>query len=308
MKQIIKDNFSKGEITKAAFIDAMYQQHQSLFDYSAMLNEVDIASIEILPDGVLFTSKQDGIKLFCTKADKRTAPFEIMNFNEYESDDAGLLYKVINNGDTIFDIGANIGWYSIGLAKRNPLSAIHSFEPLPATFASLRKNVGLNGLNNISINNFGFSNEIKTLQFYTSPYTSVSNSAENISGDNEAILTECIVKTLDSYSFDRNIQVDLIKCDVEGAELFVYEGGLKTINQYKPVIFTEMLRKWAAKFNYHPNDIINLMKSKGYNCYVNNGNDKLQKIEEVTEATIQTNFFFLHPGKHNKLLNQYESK
>lgn len=308
MKQIIKENFRKGQITKAGFIDAMYAEHQRLFDYSAMLNDVDIAAIEILPNGVLFTSKQDGIKLFCTKADKRTAPFEIMNFNEYESEDAGLLYKVISNGDTVFDIGANIGWYSIGLAKRNPASVIHAFEPLPATFANLSKNVELNGIQNIHINNFGFSNDNTTLRFYTSPHTSVSNSAENISGDNEAMVTECIVKTLDSYSFDNKVQVDVIKCDVEGAELFVYQGGLKTIEKYKPLIFTEMLRKWAATFSYHPNDIISLLNNYGYNCYINDGTERLKQIKMVTDATTQTNFFFLHPEKHTALLNRYETK
>lgn len=308
MKQVIKDKFKKGSISKAEFIDAMYQQHQSLFEYSELLNEVDLSTIEILPGGVLFTSKQDGIKLFCSKNDKRTAPFEILNFNEYESDDAGLLYKVIANGDTIFDIGANIGWYSIGLAKRNPLSVVHSFEPLPATFSSLEKNVGLNNTANIVINNFGLSDENKTLRFYTSQHTSVSNSAENISGDDNATVTDCIVKTMDSYSFDNNIKVDVIKCDVEGAELFTFRGGLKTIAKYKPVIFTEMLRKWAAKFHYHPNDIIGLMEQLGYRCFINNGKDQLAEIDAVAESTLQTNFFFLHPEKHAGLLQQYEQR
>jgi hypothetical protein len=61
-----------------------------------------------------------------------------------------------------------------------------------------------------------------------------------------------------SFVAKNNAKVDFIKCDVEGAELFVYQGAKATLMQQKPIVFTEMLRKWAAKFDYHPNDIIAL--------------------------------------------------
>ncbi len=87
-------------------------------------------------------------------------------------------------------------------------------------------------------------------------------------------------------------KLDFIKCDVEGAELLTFQGGLKTITKYKPIVFTEMLRKWSAKFNYHPNEIIELFKDIGYGCYFV-VNDKLHEIKMMTDETIETNFFFL---------------
>ena len=304
----IKEEFKEGLITKPEFIDAMYKQHQSLFEYVSLLPKVDISSMEITNEGVLFTTKNDGIKFLCKKADKRTAPFEILNFDEYESDDAGLLYQMINNGDTIFDVGANIGWYSMVLSKKFPLSVIHSFEPLPDTYASLTANIALNKAHKIIPNNFGFSDEEKTLKFYTLPYTSVSNSSQNLEDNDQAIETICSVITLDSYAFEKNIKTDVIKCDVEGAELLVYKGGLQTIDAFKPIIFTEMLRKWSAKFGYHPNDIIALFVLRGYKCFINNGNHQLSEIKEVTESTANTNFFFLHPGKHDSIINKYKNQ
>ncbi|MEP7108124.1 MAG: FkbM family methyltransferase [Ferruginibacter sp.] len=305
MIQKIREEFRQGIINKPQFIDAMYIQHQSLFEYAALLQTVDIASIEIRNDGVLFSTRNDGIKFFCKVADKRTAPFEILNFREYESADAGLLYKLINNGDTIFDIGANIGWYSMVLSKKFPLSFIHSFEPLPDTYASLVENISLNDGGKIIVNNFGFSNENKILKFYALPYTSVSNSSQNISDDAGAIEIACKVVTLDSYVFEKSIKIDIIKCDVEGAELLVYQGGIQTIERDQPIIFTEMLRKWSAKFGYHPNDIIAFFTMQGYQCFINNGNHQLSIIKEVIESTINTNFFFLHPEKHAAILSRY---
>ena len=82
---------------------------------------------------------------------------------------------------------------------------------------------------------------------------------------------------------------------MEGAEKLVYEGGLKTLEEHKPIIYSEMLRKWSAKFNYHPNDIINMLKTIGYECYAIS--DKTyRKIEEVTEDTVETNYIFKQAG------------
>lgn len=63
-----------------------------------------------------------------------------------------------------------------------------------------------------------------------------------------------------------------------------------------------MLRKWCAKFGYHPNDIIYFYKNMGYSCFVFR-EDRLIPFEQVTETTIETNYFFLHTKKHSNLIN-----
>lgn len=305
MKIDLRKQFKKGDISKPDFIDRMYLQHQELFEYSQLLRETALGKIEITDRGIVFTTREDGISFFCDKADKRTAPFEILNFNEYESEDAGLFYQLAAGSGTIFDIGANIGWYSLSLARKFPASRICSFEPLPATFASLERNVLLNCISNIELHNFGFSRENTALRFFSSRHTSVSNSAENISGEPDAMETLCEVRRLDDYMEEKEQTLDLVKCDVEGAELLVFEGAMLTLSRQLPMIFCEMLRKWAAKYNYHPNDIIDLLGGLGYQCYVNNGKNRLSAISKVADETIQTNFFFLHPEKHRSILLAY---
>ncbi len=304
IRKELKQQYKNGGITKPLFIDAMFEKNKDLFEYMKLIEDTDIASIEITKDAVVFTSKNDGIKISSTEPDKRTAPFEIMNFDEYESEDSALLFQLIKDGDIIFDIGANIGWYSISMSKCFPNSKIYSFEPLKKTYENLQRNVKLNEASSIYIHNFGFAEENKVLKFYSSPNTSVSNSAINITGEADAITVECEVRKMDDFIDENKLSVDFVKCDVEGAELFVYKGAMQTLEKNQPIVFTEMLRKWSAKFGYHPNDIINLFRELGYLCFCSEMS-KLKKIEEVTEVTTATNFFFLHTLKHIDLIKKY---
>ena len=114
---------------------------------------------------------------------------------------------------------------------------------------------------------------------------------------------KCPVTALDHFMENRSISIDLIKCDVEGAELFVFKGGLNTLRKNKPVIFTEMLRKWSKKFGYHPDDIINLLADLGYHCYGYIKN-KIKKIDSVTPELETTNFFYFHQTKHKKIIEK----
>ena len=82
----------------------------------------------------------------------------------------------------------------------------------------------------------------------------------NIQDKDDIDKIEVDMMTMDEWAKKNQIsRVDFIKCDVEGAELFVYKGGMEIIENSKPLIFSEMLRKWSAKFGYHPNDIIDLL-------------------------------------------------
>jgi FkbM family methyltransferase len=293
----LKASFRQKEISKQEFIDRMYKKHQDLFLYCSLISNTDIKSIEILDDEIRFTSRTDELIFSCSLADKRSAPFEILNFGQYESTDAEMIYKLVNNGDVVLDIGANIGWYSMSLAKRNPASHIHAFEPVPSTFGMLETNVMLNKVSNIRCYNMGFSEVNKTSDFFVSNATSVSSSAKNISGS-DVKKVSCQLKKMDDFLLGSGLVIDFIKCDVEGAELFVFEGGIEVLRTQQPIVFSEMLRKWTAVYGYSPNDIIELFASLGYRTYFIDKSGYLKSIERITEDTIQTNFTFLHKKKH----------
>jgi len=275
----------------------MHKLHNGLFDYADFIRDTDIANISITDGLVIMTSRATGIKVLCDRQDKRIAPIEILNFGSYEQTEVSLMLRLIDRGANVFDIGANVGWYSMNIARLIEDVQVYAFEPIPSTFSYLERNVEINNLHNIHLNNFGFSNQDQELTFYFYPEGSGNASSANLVDHPNTQRIVCDVKTLDGFVNATGLQVDFIKCDVEGAELLVFQGGIETIKRQQPTIFAEMLRKWSAKFNYHPNEIIKLLSDLGYKCFAAKG----KVIEEfflMDERTLETNFFFLHTIKH----------
>ena len=305
-----KNEYKEQKISKGDFIEKMHEFHRVLFDFSENLKHTEIAKIEIQDDTVVFTTRATdyhpgGCKFYVDVVDKRVTPVDTFNFDMYEKDDSEMLFKLINDGDTIFDIGANIGWYSNHLAKKFPNSTIYSFEPIPETFNQIRANTKLNGAMNIRLNNLALSSKKEKLTFYYSPTVTGASSSQNITENQSMTKLELEAETIDNFIISNSIdKLDFVKCDVEGAEYFVYQGGLETFKHKKPIIFTEMLRKWAAKFGYHPNDIINYFFQFGYKCFIAN-QGKLKIVDKVDDQTIETNFFFLHESKHSHVINGF---
>ncbi len=300
----IKEDFENGAIPKAEYIDAMYQNHDRLFEYADFIRDTDISKIEITDGSLIMTSRSAGIRMLCAEGDKRIAPIEILNFGSYEKNELDFILKLLDDNYTVLDVGANFGWYSLYIAKFFPNSKVYAFEPIPHTFSYLRKNIALNESSNIIINDFGFSDENKEIPFYYYPGGSVNASAANLTNADSVQKITGTVKKMDDYVEDNKLELDFIKCDIEGAELLAFRGGLNVITKFKPIIFTEMLRKWSEKFNYHPNDIIKFFADIGYDCYVNEG-DFLKLFARMDDLTKETNFFFLHRDKHKEKIKRF---
>jgi FkbM family methyltransferase len=291
--------FQTGELPKNDFIDAMNLCHASWFEYAAYLRGSEVASIEIQPEHVLLTSTA-GVRMRVDAIDRRQPIVEALHFRSYERADAAMLYALAPTSGVVFDIGANRGWYSFHLAKRSPALRIHSFEPMPAIFTELKANLEINQFANITIHPFGLSNRSGSARFFFNSRITVASSAADLFGAADTREVEVKLRTLDEVQAEWDTPIDFIKCDVEGAELFVFQGGMKALAKCRPVIFCEMLRKWAKKFSYHPNDIIALLKTAGYRCFAA-ADGKLAACPVVDDNTEATNFFFLHEEAHRDL-------
>ncbi len=298
-----KADFKDGKILKHDYIRAMHQSHRALFEFSELMRSTDVSKIEITDQGVIMTIRSTGVRFACDPQDQRIAPIEILNFDRYEESDALMMRQLVDPGQTMLDIGANFGWYSLNLAKWVPDLTIHAFEPIPKTYGYLQRNLELNDLKNIRIHNFGFSNQAEQKVFYFYPEGSGNASLANLSERPDVEEVVCQIRKLDEVVVKDNLAVDFIKCDVEGAELFVFQGGIETLRDQQPLVLTEMLRKWAAKFDYHPNQLIDLFTDIGYRCFTAE-NGRLNAFTRVNEDTTETNFFFLHTVRHaNKIKN-----
>lgn len=299
-------DYCLGKISKEDFISGNYNEiHKHLFNYSSYLNETNISSIVIEDNEVMFVFRDSGIKIICPSGDHRVAPIEALNFLDYEKEESWMINCLVKYCDSVFDIGANMGYYSILLAKKYPNLKVHCFEPIPHTYEFCKKNIILNSSDNIICNKFGLSDKNGHFPFYFYPEGSGNASAVNVSERPEVNQIQCQLKTLDGYVKETNERVDFIKCDVEGGELFAFLGGSETIERDKPIIFTEILRKYCLKYNYDHNEIFQWFYNLGYRAFTVQG-QKLISFGLMDENTIQTNFFFLHEKKHDLIITKLE--
>jgi hypothetical protein len=109
---------------------------------------------------------------------------------------------------------------------------------------------------------------------------------------------------LDDILGAHGASADVLKLDIEGAELFALRGASNVLRVNRPIVFCEMLRKLARPFGYHPNDIIGLMRDLGYDCYYAEAS-RLVGFDVMDDETVETNFYFLHRDAHAQARSQF---
>lgn len=300
----LSDLWASGKVEKHAYIRMMHEKHTTLFDYCDLIKKSDIKSLEIGDNGIVATLRESEIKLYLDGKDSRFVPVEILNFGSYESTDRDLLRYVAGDSRTIFDVGANIGYYTLTFSKLPNVEKVYSFEPIPRTFEYLQRHVALNRCENVTLVNRPLFDKADKIDFYWTELETGSASIRNIQDRSNINITTLETITMDEFVQAAGIEVDFVKCDVEGAELFVFRGGMKTLERSKPYIFCELLRKWASKCGYSPNDVIELLSTIGYKCYAYY-DERIHYVPQITADTVSTNFFFFHEMKHGKVFERF---
>lgn len=306
--ECMRNAFETGDCKKSYYIENIHDLHTPLFNYPSFLKDTDVESISLTPYGIYIRSISQEIDLYLDPMDQHLVPYSLMNFRSYDIPETEFLKSIANNNCTIFDIGANCGWYSLSLAKRFSGATVFAFEPIKKTHDILLHNIQRNGLTNIEAHQIGISNHEGVIDFLYTPScsgaTSLKLAGQPVNSHSEIQKISCKVTTLDTFCEERLIFPQIIKCDVEGAELMVVQGGIETISTSRPVILLELLRKWAKKFDYHPNSVIKLLKDVGYSAYTLN-KKTLTLCDEITDTTQETNFFFLHHDEHSEIIKKY---
>jgi FkbM family methyltransferase len=146
----------------------------------------------------------------------------------------------VSPGDTVYDIGANIGYVSLSLAKiAGNKGRVIAFEPLPGNADLLRKTIKMNGLANIELFQLAASHESGEILIRTARNPST---ASIVWHRNDPAAIEIIVR---AAAIDDLVKVGtlnhprFVKIDVEGAEGSVLKGMRETIAAARPVLFVE---------------------------------------------------------------------
>ncbi len=161
-----------------------------------------------------------------------------------------LLKELLPNDAIVFDIGANMGQYACRLDAivSSGTGHVYCFEPVKANFDALRNMKKILMLNNISVIQLGISNVTENATINIPVYNNglvVGTQASLFKHNGINYKTENIkVTTIDTFFQENKIKkIDFIKCDTEGNENNVLEGGRQTITKFLPILSFEMLYK-----------------------------------------------------------------
>jgi len=171
---------------------------------------------------------------------------------EYESHVLGFCIIIADRNKVFVDIGACTGKYSIPMSKHYGM--VIAIEPNPKNIEFLRKNIELNKCDNIVIIDKAVSNTkgktklaLKGAQSFIEAYN-VKDSIE-----------------VETDTLDNLIEkADVIKIDVEGAELKVIEGSERIIDEHKPIFVVEHNEYWSGDKPKTHLDIMKKLIAKGY--------------------------------------------
>jgi len=149
----------------------------------------------------------------------------------YEPAQTRLFCESIRPGDTVLDVGAAAGYYTLltsGLV--GPQGGVIAFEPDSRNAAFLRNHVEANRIDNVSVFQIAVGAHDETARFASGTGTGTGHLA-----DDGTVSVQ--VRSLDNLVLSQHHRPSHIKIDVEGAELAVIEGARKTLQKFRPVIF-----------------------------------------------------------------------
>lgn len=224
---------------------------------------------------------QRGLKRVINGTDPIRLVHNLYQLSEtYERDVWAAVMKEVKAGDTVIDIGASVGLYTIAIGLRvGQQGAVHAFEPDPSSFESLQGNVIVNQL----------TQTVHTYPYAVGDHTGIINFStghgveSSVSNTAQVDATKIRLVTL-AEMFPQE-RIDLLKIDVEGFEEQVLQGAdaiLQDKSRAPRTIFIEVHPFAWGKFGTSDVSILNLLSNHGYQIYDLAGNE-VQRITAYGE-------------------------
>jgi FkbM family methyltransferase len=197
--------------------------------------------------------------------------FAIYLLGAFEKSTVVTLQRLIEPGDVVMDIGANIGAHTLGLARSTgPTGSVFAIEPTDFAFAKLRRNIALNQEMEAWIH----AHQILLVEDSGSPRQPEIYASWPLKSDGPvhpkhrgrlARTLHAGVATLDEFVEGSGIdRLNLIKIDVDGHEYPVLKGGTRTLARFRPVLVMEMSPYIHAEENYSFEELVSLMQDASY--------------------------------------------
>lgn len=196
---------------------------------------------------------------------------EVTRIDSLQGEEAFVerIVKSLRPDDVFYDIGANIGMISILVAKKlqGKHKKICCFEPEPANAQELRENLQLNGLCDIGVHEFALGDKEGTCELFVSGDVGAGSHSLASGYQEGARAVEIEIQRGDYYAERTGFPPDVIKLDVEGAELSVLRGFEQTLRGGRlRELFVEVHPEAMELFGDSADDLKRWMESHCYEC------------------------------------------
>lgn len=162
------------------------------------------------------------------------------NFGEYSEEEALLFKKFIKEGDSVFDIGANIGSFTVLFSRlAGKKGFVIALEPERHNFYTLCGNISINNLTNVHCFQYAIGENSGTINIPEINHEEIQNHGGIELKINEKVETGYTVSLTTIDLINIPLKTSFIKIDVEGMELDVLKGGKTKILKDKPYLYVE---------------------------------------------------------------------
>ena len=181
-------------------------------------------------------------------------------YGEYSEGETELFAQIVQSGDVVIEVGANIGTSTVFFAKRvAPTGVVLAFEPQRVVFQVLCANIAMNGLTNVNT----FQQAVGAERGSINVPMIETNAPNNFGGleltnPSAPRGQQVPLVRLDDLNIPR---CKLLKVDVEGMELPVLQGAAGMIRALRPVLYVENDRPDSS------GALVKFIDSLGYDCY-----------------------------------------
>lgn len=213
-----------------------------------------------------------------------TAHGYLINYNA-EFEERKVANRLVKPGDTVFDIGAHLGVYSVLFSKLVKYGKVFAFEPNPLILPVLEKT--LSQLPNVTLLKIAASDKSETETLYVPGNQSMASLRDWTENEHGAIREfSCQTKTLNELFAQGVIErPDFIKCDVEGGETDCFRGATDLLDRADaPVIMFETNVNTARGYNLEKSsamDFLGSLEKPHYQFFQIQEDAKLRRIEQL---------------------------
>jgi len=213
----------------------------------------------------------------------------------YEQETTVFLRNHIQKGQTVWDVGANIGYFSLEFARSvGPEGKVLSFEPHPEIFEVLQRNIRRNKYKNIRLHNQACGASVGETKLFFSTENEGNHKIIENSNSNNFALTQVVTLS----SFLNEYSPSLIKMDIEGAELLALQGlGQENLKNLAIDFVIEYHPYEMSFFDIEGEQVLDFFMSSGYKFrnlaypdYPINSKEKILKKYKKEDRSL-TNLF-----------------